>query len=308
MKTRVITGSIIGLICAGFFGLRFVSPYIFDIMIAIIMVCGAGEVSKVFNRSGRYNNMTLGTIFPVTVFLTILLGVYFKLSFVYVLLIELALFVLFSMGVFLWTLLDKKAKKQELLADEKPSDYVIKKTLLSMMVFAYPSLILSSLFYINHLTDFGLTASSDSMIGFFVLLVVFVSTMLTDVCAYFVGSTIKGKKLCPYISPNKTVSGAIGGLIGSVIGCIVLYFVFLNVGSFATIFADAKLSIWLMVGYSLIASVVSQAGDIFASWLKRTARTKDFSTIFPGHGGFMDRCDGLAFNALFSLIVFALIF
>lgn len=308
MKTRILTGSLIGLIVAGFFGLRFVSSYIFDIMVAIIMVFGAGEVSKVFNRSGKHNNMTLATIFPVAVFLLIILGVFYKLPFLYILLIELALFVLFSMGAFLWTLLDSKSKKAEMDLDKPASEYVLNKTFLTMMTFAYPSLVLSSLFYINHITDFGLVASTDSNIGFFILLVVFVSTMFTDVCAYFVGSTLKGKKLCPYISPNKTISGAIGGILGSVVGCIVLFFIFLNIGSFATFFANAKFALWIMVIYSIVASVVSQAGDIFASWLKRTARTKDFSTIFPGHGGFMDRCDGLAFNAVFSLIVFALIF
>ena len=95
MKTRIITGGIIGLVVLAFFGLRFVSPYFFDIFVGVVTIFGAGEVSKVFNRCGKYNNMTLQTIFPVAIILTIILGVFFELSFLLILLIELSLFILF---------------------------------------------------------------------------------------------------------------------------------------------------------------------------------------------------------------------
>ena len=309
MKTRIITGSIIGLVVIAFFALRqLVSPYFFDAMIGIIMICGAGEVSKVFNRSGKYNNIFLATIFPVAVFLAIILGAYFKLSFLYVALIELGLFLLFVLIAFVWTILDKKAEKEELKAGVQKSKYVMNKTLMTTVVLAYPTLLLSFLCYINHMSELGLTSTQNLSLGFFALVILFTTTMLTDVCAYFVGSTIKGKKLCPYISPNKTISGAIGGVLGAVVGAICCYYIFVNVGDFSTIFHNTNFTIWLCLIYSVVASILSQAGDIFASWLKRTARTKDFSTIFPGHGGFMDRCDGIAFNAVLTFIFFAIIF
>lgn len=306
MKTRIITGSIIGLVVIAFFALRqLVSPYFFDAMIGVIMVCGAGEVSKVFNRSGRYNNMILITLFPVAIFLAGILSVYFKLSFLYLSLILVGVFVLFSMICFAWTILDEKSTKQEFKNGNK-SKYVLNKTFMTMVLFVYPTILFVFLFFINHFGDLGLSSSTNS--GFFVLVLLFTTTMLTDVCAYFVGSTLKGKKLCPHISPNKTISGAIGGIVGAIVGGIICYYAFNNFSEFATLFKDANFSVWLCVLYSFLASVVSQAGDIFASWLKRTARTKDFSTIFPGHGGFMDRCDGITFNAVLSFIFFAILF
>lgn len=308
MKTRIITGSLIGLIVALFFGLRFVNPYIFDGLIAIIMVCGAGEVSKVFNRSGKYNNMTLATLFPVLVITGLLLCSLFKLGFLYALLIEGSLFILFMLITLLWTSVDTKSMAQEIAQDQKISKYISRKFGYTLITFVYPTLILSSMYYLNHLSDLGLAKQESLLIGFMGLVMLFVTTMLTDVCAYFVGSLIKGKKLCPYISPNKTISGAIGGIFGSVIGAICTYFVFTSISSLATIINQSNLALWIIIVYSVVASIVSQAGDIFASWLKRRARTKDFSTIFPGHGGFMDRCDGLSFNAVLTLIFFSLVF
>lgn len=309
MKTRIITGSIIGLVVIAFFLTRqLVSPYFFDAMIGVIMVCGAGEVSKVFNRSGRYNNMFLITLFPVAVFLASILCVYFKLSFLYLVLIILGLFVLFSLVCFVWTILDRKSTKKELKENQEKSKYVLNKTFMTMALQAYPTLLFVFLFFINHMSELGLTSTDSINIGFLVLVLLFTTTMLTDVCAYFVGSTLKGKKLCPYISPNKTISGAIGGILGAIIGAIICYYVFNSFSEFADLFHNSNFTIWLCLLYSVLASIVSQAGDIFASWLKRTARTKDFSTIFPGHGGFMDRCDGITFNAILSFIFFVIIF
>lgn len=308
MKTRIITGSLIGLAVAGFFGLRFISPYFFDAMIAIIMVCGAGEVSKVFNRSGKYNNMTLATVFPVMVMTGMLLCSLYELSYLYTLLVEGSLFVLFVLVTLLWTALDKKSYVEERAEEQTKSNYVARKLGYTVITFAYPTLILSSLYYINHLADLGLAKQDSLLIGFMALIMLFVTTMLTDVCAYFFGSLIKGPKLCPYISPNKTISGAFGGIFGAVVGAICTYFIFMSIPSLASLINESNLFLWVVIVYSVIASIISQAGDIFASWLKRRARTKDFSTIFPGHGGFMDRCDGLAFNAVLTLVVFALIF
>lgn len=308
MKTRIITGSLIGLAVAGFFGLRFISPYFFDAMIAIIMVCGAGEVSKVFNRSGKYNNMTLATVFPVMVMTGLLLCSLYELSFLYALLVEGSLFVLFILITLLWTACDNKSFNAEKTEEQTKAKYVGRKFGYTLITFAYPTLILSTLYYINHLADLGMTKQESLLIGFIALIMLFVTTMLTDVCAYFFGSLIKGPKLCPYISPNKTISGAFGGIFGAVVGAICTYFVFMSIAPLATIINESNLFLWVVIAYSVVASIISQAGDIFASWLKRRARTKDFSTIFPGHGGFMDRCDGLAFNAVLTLIVFALIF
>ena len=103
----------------------------------------------------------------------------------------------------------------------------------------------------------------------------------TDIGAYAVGRTVGGPKLAPSISPGKTRSGAIGGVV------------------WALIFA--ALVLWLFnlpikpahIGVAFLMSIVSQAGDLFESAIKRRYGVKDSSHIIPGHGGFMDRFDGL---------------
>lgn len=307
MKKRIITASVLIAVLLAFFALRFVSLYFFDIFIGITIVCCAGEVSKVFNRSGRHNNMTLLTIYPVAVLMSLIFSIYFGITFVQILLLQATLLIFFSLVAFVWTVFDKKTAEKE-RGDITASSYTLKKTLLTAALYLYPNLILSFLFLLNHIGGLGVVTSLTADVGLFVLVMMFITTIMSDTCAYFVGSRLKGPKLCPYISPNKTISGAIGGLIGSTVISLVLFFIFSAIPQHATLFETTGFSALLAVVYGLIASVFSQVGDIFASWLKRRARTKDFSTIFPGHGGFMDRFDGIAFNALLTFIFFALLF
>ena len=103
-----------------------------------------------------------------------------------------------------------------------------------------------------------------------------------DTMAYFTGRAIGRRKLAPSISPSKTVEGAVGGLLGSV-GCTVLY-------------AHGFLP-FVPAGYAAAAGaavgIFGQAGDLFESLVKRAAGVKDSGTILPGHGGILDRVDGI---------------
>ena len=117
-----------------------------------------------------------------------------------------------------------------------------------------------------------------------------------DVSAYFVGSHFGGPKLCPAVSPNKTISGAIGGLIGSLAGAMVVWLTAFLICAPTT---QPLLPSWwkcLLMGF--FGGIASQLGDLFASLMKRHCNIKDFSNLFPGHGGMMDRLDSLLFNAL----------
>lgn len=129
-----------------------------------------------------------------------------------------------------------------------------------------------------------------------VMLVVMVFTISIgcDTAAYFVGSTVGGPKLCPSISPNKTISGAIGGLAGSValtvLAGVVFTWIFPDFTGFPPLWANA------LVG--LAGGVAAQVGDLFASMVKRYAGIKDFSHLFPGHGGMLDRLDSILFTSI----------
>lgn len=103
----------------------------------------------------------------------------------------------------------------------------------------------------------------------------------TDIGAYAVGRLAGGPKLAPAISPNKTWSGAVGGLVAAVI-CAGLLLVGFGYGVSPA-----------AVGVSILMSIISQCGDLFESALKRRFNVKDSGGLIPGHGGFMDRFDGL---------------
>ena len=114
---------------------------------------------------------------------------------------------------------------------------------------------------------------------FYVLLV----CIFTDIGGYIVGKTIGGKKLTK-ISPNKTISGCVGSFLFSLIPCIFYLLVEIPI-----------LNLYKFVFLTLILSFICQAGDLFISYFKRKAKIKDTGTILPGHGGLLDRIDGIVF-------------
>lgn len=126
--------------------------------------------------------------------------------------------------------------------------------------------------------------------GYLAVLFILLTVWATDTGAYFAGRLIGGHKLMPRVSPNKTWSGLAGGIAaGALVGV-----------GFALARADLALGHMIVAGALLGA--VSQAGDLLESALKRAYGVKDASTLIPGHGGFMDRIDGLSAAALAAAI------
>ena len=118
----------------------------------------------------------------------------------------------------------------------------------------------------------------------------------TDIGGYVLGKIIGGKKLSK-ISPNKTISGAIGSFLFSLAPLIL--FSYLN-------YLDLEFNLSNII-YCLLVSLISQLGDLFVSYLKRKSKIKDTGKILPGHGGVLDRVDGIIFAVPFSYFLLNLI-
>ena len=140
--------------------------------------------------------------------------------------------------------------------------------------------------------------------GVYIFIFVILISVLTDIGGYVFGKFLKGPKLGK-ISPNKTYSGVIGGFIISLIGGLIYYeytpitFMFnfvLGIGKYI------GFDLYLLTIILLISSI-SQMGDLFISYFKRLAKIKDTGKIIPGHGGLLDRVDGIIFAIPFSYII-----
>lgn len=139
--------------------------------------------------------------------------------------------------------------------------------------FIYISILLSHVGLLRH-------ADSGREWVFFVLLVI----MACDSCAYFSGMALGRHKLYPAVSPKKSIEGAVGGLCGSVVAAFL-----------AKIWFFSALTSFDCVLLGLFLSVAGQLGDLFESLLKRSFDVKDSGSLFPGHGGILDRLDSLLF-------------
>ena len=113
----------------------------------------------------------------------------------------------------------------------------------------------------------------------------------SDSGAFFAGVFLGRHKLCPRVSPNKTVEGFVGGIFAGTISSLIIAFVF------SLIFSELYFNYGLVLLVGLSVSVVSVLGDLSFSLVKRSCNIKDYGSIFPGHGGFLDRFDSVIFSA-----------
>ncbi len=124
------------------------------------------------------------------------------------------------------------------------------------------------------------------------LLFLFVITIMTDTFAYISGSLVGRHKLCPEISPGKTVEGLIFGTLMGVISSCLFYLTVI----------DPSISLVSLLIVTVTLSLVGQLGDLVFSSIKRHYHKKDFSNLIPGHGGVLDRFDSIIFVALAAII------
>ncbi len=166
-----------------------------------------------------------------------------------------------------------------------PEKITIKDLFATIFVLIYPTFFIS--------LAWMLTARYVAV--FSILFAVFLPVG-ADTFAYWFGSMIGGKKLCPNISPKKTVAGFVGGLVGGLVVGAIFYLVFEYAGVIPEYvpFTDAvwkSVLIYLSIG--LVGALLGQLGDLAASRIKRAFDIKDFGKLFPGHGGVMDRFDSI---------------
>lgn len=125
---------------------------------------------------------------------------------------------------------------------------------------------------------------------FFIIFAGLLCAWLNDTFAFFVGRKFGKHKLAPNISPKKSVEGAIGGIVITTLFCLAFFFIFDYF-----FFKNDTIKWWMVLPSAIILCTVSICGDLSASVIKRNFGEKDFGTIFPGHGGIMDRFDSYSF-------------
>ena len=143
------------------------------------------------------------------------------------------------------------------------------------------------------------------MIGVYLTFLILLFCIFSDIGGYVIGKTVGGKKLTK-ISPNKTISGSIGSLIFSLIPILLFMLIFdftknENFKFFGQAISD-------IIFLCLLSSLMCQLGDLFISYFKRKAKIKDTGSILPGHGGLLDRIDGILFTIPFIFIIYKLFF
>ena len=122
--------------------------------------------------------------------------------------------------------------------------------------------------------------------GAYIFGLIFIGAWITDIMAYFTGRLFGKHKLAPTLSPKKTVEGSIGGVVFNMIAFALYGFIIER-------FCSLSVNYAVLVAGGLAISVISQIGDLWASLVKREYGIKDYSNLFPGHGGVMDRFDSI---------------
>ncbi len=262
MKTRIIVGAllVVMLIVVLFFG-----GFILLSVLALFSLAAIYEMGQTF-RKKSYDPILI----PAYVFAISYPFVYFYLG-------MLSMFILYLasvMATMIWSLFTKRHTTNDIIP--------------SLFILNYPTLFLMCmlLVYFSFGRPIALVAAGMA----------YAAPESSDTFAYFGGTFFGKHKLCPTISPKKTVEGAIFALIGGTAFGVGMIFLQRLWG------ANVQPLVLILLG--LGCGLLSQFGDLFASLLKRWAGVKDFSSVFPGHGGIIDRIDSIMFCTPLVLCVF----
>ena len=298
MVKRTITSVFILAFVVLFVVLKQFSDLIFDAFLLLMMYGALIETVNVYKKAEKKIDIMI-FIIPIVICTIFNLAENTLVAFGYeVLMTVLFILYLLTSEIISYGFNRKHQSETDEIDIEAQNKTLFDKTRYTMQVFAYPLLVLSMLFALNHL-GFEL-----SYMG---IILSFAVAMMTDTFAYLFGKLFGKRKFIPEVSPNKTIAGMIGGFFGGIVASIVALLVFSKLTIFnAPILANKSMFITIFSVIGVLGAWADQLGDLIASALKRKVGVKDYSNIFPGHGGVMDRVDGLMFTASLICILFVL--
>lgn len=306
MLKRTLTGAVILLITAAFILLKQFSALFFDAFVLIVAYASLFEVIKAYKIANKKPHTLALAFVPALIWISfsasrkMFAGMPSKVIFGGI--IGAIIVAAFALMLFL-TIDIIKAKinrKEEISEEDLTDNFAFESSKISMQIIAYPLLPISFFFALNSL-PYDL-----SYIG---IILTFAIAMMTDTFAYLFGKFFGKTKFIPEVSPKKTVAGVVGGFVGGLIAAAAV-FAFAYFSPYFALFRQIELlnSIGAFAIIAIFGSYINQLGDLIASSLKRKVGLKDYSNIFPGHGGFMDRVDGQMFVAVWVLLVLVFFF
>lgn len=295
MKKRLPTSIAILVVTIGFVLLRQFSLLFFDAFALAIMLGSVVEMIKVNKKQNKKIDIALLLLIPICEALIFVLTEGREIILYNLCLVLLSILYLLTAEIVIYGRNRKHGIDQNA---EEINEHLFDRTKNTLMVFAYPILPLSFMFVLNHL---------GYQIGYMAIVLIFAVAMMTDTLAYLVGCSLGKRRFIPEVSPKKSIAGVVGGFIGGILGAglVFVFFYFTNWFDLLNILSLSK-SIPAFVIIGFIGSYANQLGDLVASAYKRKAGIKDFSNIFPGHGGFMDRVDGMMFVSVVIYVVLSL--
>jgi phosphatidate cytidylyltransferase len=304
MKKRLLTAGVLLVILCGAFAFRLIDiygVYVFDLLIGALSIFAALEFAKILNYMGYPISSMAAGLYPSLMFAGHMFYFLFKLDlYLYVVIQLSALIAAFLLTFLAYIVLNTK---EMIKYREKNSmsrfKYAVKISLKTFLTFLYPTTFLLAFMLLNRIDSLPITGigAFNGYFGWVALILAFLIPIITDSAAMICGGIIKGPKLCPKISPKKTISGAVCGLVFTSLIIGAIYYIFNLFSVIRLGFSQLNIQVYHFVILGFITSILCQIGDIFESYLKRKANIKDSGNIFPGHGGFLDRIDSHIFGA-----------
>jgi CDP-diglyceride synthetase len=320
MKERVLTGAMIFLAIIFAVMVREFSLYAFDAVVLVLMIGTSFESSSLFSKMGYYNNKKVVVAFPILLYALCVNLILNKTSVLWSIIFFLLLLILTVLISFLLSIIFRNKTVNEIKTRNlKTSNkiFALNKGVHTLFSAIYPALGLVALVGLSRLHQIidittlkniaGNGVLKPELLGLFAIIIMLVVTVATDVFSMLVGKTFGKRRLAPKISPNKTVAGFVGGIVFAILFSIMTFVVLGAFESFDILFYQISLNFWKVIVLAFLGGLVCNAGDLFASSLKRKAQVKDTGSLLPGHGGLIDRFDSHTFNAVLIFLFLIII-